>query len=150
MLKGTTVTPRRRSPGVPECWVWEHRIDGNQHILAEGPLQYSCLENPMDGGSWQAAVHGVTRSRIRLRDFTFTFHYHALEKEMATHSSLLAWRIPGTGSLVGCRLWGHTTSDMTEATQQQQQQQRGQRGQGHGHSCEMSYCCAHFPTLNTY
>ena len=61
------------------------------------PLQYSCLENPMDGGAWWAAVHGVTKSRTRLSDFTFTFHFHALEKEMATHSSALAWRIPGTG-----------------------------------------------------
>ena len=61
------------------------------------PLQYSCLENPMDGGAWWAAVHGVARSRIRLGDFPFTFHFHALEKEMATHSSVLAWRIPGTG-----------------------------------------------------
>ena len=60
-------------------------------------LQYSCLENPMDEGSWWAAVHGVTKSRTRLSDFTFTFHLHALEKEMATHSSVLAWRIPGTG-----------------------------------------------------
>ena len=65
------------------------------------PLQYSCLENPMDGGAWQAAVHGVSKSRIRLRDFTFTFHFHALEKEMATHSIVLAWRIPGTGEPVG-------------------------------------------------
>ena len=61
------------------------------------PLQYSCLENPMDGGAWWAAVHGVTEGRKRLSDFTFTFHFHALEKEMATHSSVLAWRIPGTG-----------------------------------------------------
>ena len=61
------------------------------------PLQYSCLENPMDGGAWQAAVHGVAKSRTRLSDFTFTFHFHALEKEMATHSSVLAWRISGTG-----------------------------------------------------
>ena len=60
-------------------------------------LQYTCLENPMDGGDWWAAVHGVDRSRTRLSDFTFTFHFHALEKEMATHSSVLAWRIPGTG-----------------------------------------------------
>ena len=60
------------------------------------PLQYSCLENPMDGGAWWAALHGVTRSRTRLSDFTFSFHFHALEKEMATHSSVLAWRIPGT------------------------------------------------------
>ena len=58
--------------------------------------QYSCLENPMDGGAWWAAVHGVVKSRARLSDFTFTFHFHALEKEMATHSSVLAWRIPGT------------------------------------------------------
>ena len=61
------------------------------------PLQYSCLENPMDGGAWWAAVHGVARSRTRLSDFTFTFHFPALEKEMATHSSVLAWRIPGMG-----------------------------------------------------
>ena len=85
------------------------------------PLQHSCLENPMDGGAWWAAVHGVAKSQTRLSDFPFTFHFHALEKEMATHSSVLAWRIPGTGSLVGCRLWGRTESDMTEATQQQQQ-----------------------------
>ena len=58
-------------------------------------LQYSCLENLMDGGAWWAAVHGITKSRTRLSDFTFTFHFHALEKEMATHSSVLAWRIPG-------------------------------------------------------
>ena len=56
-----------------------------------------CLENPMDGGAWQASVHGVDKSQTRLRDFTFTFHFHALEKEMAAHSSVLAWRIPGTG-----------------------------------------------------
>ena len=61
------------------------------------PLQYSRLENPIDGGAWWAAVHGVAKSRTRLSDFTFTFHFHALEKEMATHSSVLAWRIPGTG-----------------------------------------------------
>ena len=61
------------------------------------PLQYSCLENPRDGGAWWAAVHGVARSQTRLSDFTFTFHFPALEKEMATHSSTLAWRIPGTG-----------------------------------------------------
>ena len=61
------------------------------------PLQYSCLENPMDGGAWWAAVHGVTKSRTLLSDFTFTFYFHSLEKEMATHSSVPAWRIPGTG-----------------------------------------------------
>ena len=61
-------------------------------------------------------VHGVEKSWTRLSDFTFTFHFHALEKEMATHSIVLAWRIPGMGSLVGCRLWGRTESDTTEAT----------------------------------
>ena len=68
----------------------------------------------MDGGAWWATVHGVAKSWTRLSDFTF--HFHAPEKEMATHSSVLAWRIPGRGSLVGCRLWGRTESDMTEAT----------------------------------
>ena len=70
----------------------------------------------MDGGAWWAAVHGVVKSRIQLSDFTFTFHFHALEKEMATHSSVLAWRIRGMGSLVGCHLWGCTELDTTEAT----------------------------------
>ena len=68
--------------------------------LGEGngtPLQHSCLENPMDRGAWWATVHGVAKSRTRLSDFTFTFHFHALEKEMATHSSVLAWRIRGMG-----------------------------------------------------
>ena len=71
----------------------------NYALFREGngtPLQYSCLENPMDGEAWQAAVHGVAKNQTQLSDFTFTFHFHALEKEMATHSSVLAWRIPGT------------------------------------------------------
>ena len=88
-------------------------------LVGEGngtPLQYSCLENPMDRGAWWAAVHGVAKSQTRPSDFPFTFHFHALEKEMATHSSVLAWRIPGTGGLVGCCLWGRTESDTTEAT----------------------------------
>ena len=76
----------------------------------------------MDGGAWWAAVHGVTKSQTRLSDFTFTFHFHALKKEMATHSSVLAWRIPGTENLVGCCLLGRPESDTTEATKQQQQQ----------------------------
>ena len=80
------------------------------------PLQYSCLENPMDRGAWKAAVHGVAEGRTQLSDFTFTFHFHALEKEMATHCSVLAWRIPRTGSLVGCRIRGLTESDTTEVT----------------------------------
>ena len=70
------------------------------------PLQYSCLENPMDGGAWWAAVHGVAKSQTRLSDFPFTFHLHALEKEMATHSSGLAWRIPGTGEPGGLPFMG--------------------------------------------
>ena len=70
----------------------------------------------MDGETWKAAVHGVAEGQTELSDFTFTFHYHALEKEMATHSSVLAWRIPGMGEPGGCRLWGRTESDATEAT----------------------------------
>ena len=84
------------------------------------PLQYSCLENPMDGGAWKAAVHGVADSRTQLSDFTFTFHFHALEKEMATHSSVLAWRIPGTEKpsgppSMGSHRVGHDWSDLAAA-----------------------------------
>ena len=84
------------------------------------PTQYSCLANPMDGGAWCAAVHGVTKSRTRLSDFTFTFHFHALEKEMATHSSVLAWRIPGMGKPGGLPSMelhrvGHDWSDLAAA-----------------------------------
>ena len=96
-----------------------HCIDQN----GEGngtPLQYSCLENPMDGGAWWAAVHGVAKSQTRLNDFTFTFHIQALEKEMATHSSVLAWRIPGMGEpgglpSVGSHAVGHDWSDLAAA-----------------------------------
>ena len=70
------------------------------------PLQYSCLENPMDEEAWWATVHGVTKSRARLSDFTLIFHFHALEKEMATHSSVLAWRIPGMGEPSGLPFMG--------------------------------------------
>ena len=79
-------------------------MEANENITSKGsgtPLQYSCLENPMDGGAWWAAVHGVAKSRTRLSNFPFTFHFHALEKEMAPDSSVLAWRIPGTGELGG-------------------------------------------------
>ena len=69
----------------------------------------------MDGGAWKAAVHGVTKSQTRLNDFTLTFHFHALEKEMATHSSILPGESQGQRSLAGCRLWGRTVSDTTEA-----------------------------------
>ena len=82
------------------------------HLFGEGndtPLQHSCLENLMDGGAWEAAVQGVAQSWTRLSDFTFTVHFHALEKEIATHSSVLAWRIPGTGEPVslGSHRVGH-------------------------------------------
>ena len=70
----------------------------------------------MDGGAWKAAVHGVAEGRTLLSYFTFTFHFHALEKEMATHSSVLAWRIPGMAEPGGCCLWGRTESNTTEAT----------------------------------
>ena len=73
-----------------ENWDLEKLEEGNG-----SPLQYSCLENPKDGGAWWATVHGVTESQTRLSVFTLTLHFHALEKEMATHSSVLAWRIPG-------------------------------------------------------
>ena len=115
------------------------RKDGNTHIISytqqhtnlqnlgqcfgEGnvtPLQYSCLENPMDRGAWWAAVHGVAKSQTWLSDFTFTFDFHALEKEMATHSSVLAGRIPGTGEpggppSMGSHRVGHDWSDSAAA-----------------------------------
>ena len=94
------------------CWVYR---EGNG-----SPLQYSCLENPMDGGAWCAAMHRVAKSWARLSDFTFTFHFHALEKEMATHSSVLAWRIPGTGEpgrllFMGSHRVRHDWSDLAAA-----------------------------------
>ena len=76
----------------------------------------STLENPMDGGAWKAAVHGVAKSLTRLSDFTFTFHFHALEKQMATTPVFLPGESQGQGSLVGFHLWGHTESDTTEET----------------------------------
>ena len=84
------------------------------------PLQYSCLESPMDGGAWWAAVHGVAKSHTQLSNFTFTFHFHALEKAMATHSSVLAWRIPGTEEpdglpSMGSHRVGHDWSDLAAA-----------------------------------
>ena len=93
------------------------------------PLQYFCLENPMDGGAWKAAVHGVSRSWTRLSDFTFTFHFHALEKEMATHSSVLAWRIPGTGEpgglpSLGSHRVGHDWSDFAAAAEEKGMESR--------------------------
>ena len=93
-------------------------IDNNHRIILNGtPLQYSCLENPMDGGAWWAAVYGVAKSWTPLSDVTFTFHFHALEEEMATHSSVLAWRIPGMGEpgglpFMGSHRVGHNWSDL--------------------------------------
>ena len=81
-----------------------------------GPLQSSCLENPRDRGAWWAAVHGVANSRTQLSDFTFPFHFHALEKEMTTHSSVLAWRTPGTGEPGGLPSMGRTESETNEVT----------------------------------
>ena len=95
----------------------------SSRLVGEGngtPLQHPCLENPIDRGAWWAAVHGVTKSRTRLSDFTFIFRFHALEKEMATHSSVLAWRIPGTGEpcglpSMGSHRVGHDWSDLAAA-----------------------------------
>ena len=80
------------------------------------PLQYSWLENPTDRRVWQAAVHGVPKSQTRLSDFTFTFHFHALEKEMAPTPVFLPGESQGRGSLVGCHPWGRTELDTTEVT----------------------------------
>ena len=84
-------------------------------LVGEGngtPLQYSCLENPMDGGAWWAAVHGVAKSQTRLSDFTFTFPFHELKK-VATHSSILAWRISGMGEPGGLPSMGSHTTEAT-------------------------------------
>ena len=80
------------------------------------PLQYSCLKNSMDRGAWWAAVHGIAKSRTRLSDFTFTFHFHALEKEMQSTPVFLPGESQERGNLVDCRLWGHAESDTTEVT----------------------------------
>ena len=89
--------------------VYVYNFDILYLVIGEGDgtsLQYSCLENPMDGGAWWAAVHGVVKSQTQLSDFPFTFHFHASEKDMATHSSALAWRIPGTGEPGGLPYMG--------------------------------------------
>ena len=112
--------PWTEEPGRLQSIGW-HTVG---HNFSEGngtPLQYSCLENPMDRGAWWATVHRVAKSRTRLSSFTFTFHFHALEKEMAAHSSILAWRIPGTGEpgglpSMGSHRVGYDWSDLAEAT----------------------------------
>ena len=117
-------------------------------LLGEGngtPLQYSCLENPMDGGTWWAAVLGVAKSRTQLSDFTFTFHFHTLEKEMATHSSVLAWRIPGTGEpgglpSMGSHRVGHDWSGLAASSLLSP-------GGHHFYSCTVcSVVCCHLVT----
>ena len=103
-----------------ETWTEVSCFSSSRNSFGEGngtPLQYFCLENPMDGGAWEAAVHGVDKSQTWLSDFPFTFHFHALEKEMATHSSVLALRIPGTGEpggllSMGSHRVGHDWSDL--------------------------------------
>ena len=101
-----------------DFWIWGNQKFRLAYVMTGGnPLQYSCLANPMNGGAWKAAVHGVAKSRTRLGDFTFTFHFHALEKEMATHSSVLAWRIQRTGEpgglpSMGSHRVGHDWNDL--------------------------------------
>ena len=116
----------------PSIQQWDWEVNPCSFILSfnkcwgEGsgtPLQYSCLENPMNGGAWKAAVHEVAKSRAGQSDFTFTFHFHALEKEMATHSSVHAWRIPGTGEpgglpSLGSHRVGRDWSDLAAAEHQ--------------------------------
>ena len=124
-LRDRPVSRQRQRPSLLCLWSLNKTIyiTSLTHCNGEGhgtPLQYSCLENPMDGGAWWAAVHGVAKSQTQLSDFTFTFHFNALEKEMATHSSVLAWRIPGTGEpgglpSVGSHRVGHDWSDLAAA-----------------------------------
>ena len=101
----------RAASGTPRKQIKAHVTGSNGT-----PLQFSCLENPMDGGAWWAAVHGVAKSRTRLSDFTFTFHFHALERKWQPTPVFLPGESQGQGSLVGCRLWSRIESDTTEAT----------------------------------
>ena len=117
------LTQNGRNSSKPDKWLISRIYKRLIQLNGEGngtPLQYSCLENPMDGGAWWAAVHGVAKSRTQLSNFTFTFHFHALDKEMTTHSSVLAWRIPGAqepGGLpsLGLRRVGHDCSSLAAA-----------------------------------
>ena len=118
-LRAATLQWGDRTSDLPPRYFWP---DMSQ-LMGEGngtPLQYSCPENPMDGRAWWVAVHGVAKSWTQLNDFTFTFHFHALEKEMATHSSVLARRIPGTGEpgglpSKGSHRVGHDWSNLAAA-----------------------------------
>ena len=112
-VKTSSYTPQIYT--IFNCQLYLNNGEGNGN-----PLQHSCLENPMDGGAWWAAGHEVAKSRTQLSDFTFPFHFHALEKEMATHSSVLAWRIPGMEEPGGLTsMWlhrvGHDWSDLAVA-----------------------------------
>ena len=104
------------------------------HFTREGngtPLQYSFLENPMAGGAWWAAVHGVAKSRTGLNDFTFIFTFLHWRRKWQPTPVFLPGESQGRGSLLGCRLWGCTESDTTEVTQQQQQPCAKQAYQSH-------------------
>ena len=111
---GSEVKASASNEGDPGLIPGLGRSPGGGHGI---PLQYSCLENPMDRGAWWATVHEVAQSQTRLSNFTLTFHFHALEKEMATHSSILAWRILGIGEpgglpSMGSHRVGHDWSDL--------------------------------------
>ena len=115
LLNNSTTTSWR--PTFSSCYLWPLEFGGEGNGT---PLQYSCLENPMDGGAWKAAVHGVAEGQTQLSDFTFTFHFHTLEKGMATQSSVLAWRILGIGEpggllSVGSHRVRHDWSDLAVA-----------------------------------
>ena len=99
-------------------WYKEHHFYRSlRHGEGNGnPLRYSCLDNPMDGGAWWAAVNGVAKSRTKLSDFISTFHFHALRRKWHPTPVFLPGESQRQGSLVGCRLWGHTESDTTKAT----------------------------------
>ena len=100
----------------------QYSVDYNTGEGNSTPLQYSCWENPMDGRAWQAADHVVAKSWTRLSDFAFTFHFMHCRRKWQPTPVFLPGESQGRGRLVGCRLWGRTESDTTEATQQQQQQ----------------------------
>ena len=112
------------------------------------PLQYSCLENPMDGGAWKAAVHGFDEGRTWLSDFTFTFHFHALEKEMATHSSVLAWRIPGTGKPGGLPSMGSHRTRLKWLSSSNRQCQPSHRFLWFSSRAPSNFCCVLLSLFN--
>ena len=132
---GTGLAYSEGSQSVSHFFLYNEILKGPTSISREGngtPLQYCCLENPMDGGAWWAAVHGVTKSRTWLSDFTFNFHFYALKKQMATHSSVLAWRIPGMvepGGLpsMGSHRVRHDWRDLAAAEKTEGRRSRGRQ-----------------------